>query len=244
MHKPTETGKNRTGIATSPLDSKKTIKGAHATPSTYGDTRLLEAERTAWSEQAEPVGTMPVPASPKAVVKTAIKALKGEHLNVLLDKLGARLAFERTGTRLYQALLSKFEAAHVHEGGPTRADLEEIRDEERSHMQLVERAILELGGDPTVVTPSADIASVASMGIIQVLADPRSTFTQCLDCMLMAELADNDSWASLVELAEELGLDELARDFRVALRNEGEHVERVREWLTTAVRGQAGVEPS
>lgn len=111
-------------------------------------------------------------------------------------------------------------------------------------MQLAEKAIVDLGGDPTVMTPSADMASVASMGFIQVLADPRSTFTQCLDAMLMAELADSSSWGALVDLADELGLDELGREFRIARRNEGEHVEKIHNWLTLAVRGQVGLDPS
>lgn len=245
MHHPTQTGRNRTGTAASPLDSKKTMEGAlQAPPTRAGDGQLFEKERIAWCESADPVGTMPIPASVKGALETTIGAMKGEKLNVLLDKLGARLAFERTGTRLYQALISKFEAAHIHQGGPSRQELEQIRDEERAHLQLVEHAIKELGGDPTAVTPSADVSGVASMGLVQVMADPRSTFTQCLEVVLMAELLDNDAWTSLAELTSDMGFDDIAIEFRQALEDEEAHLAAVRTWLSAAVRGQAGLEPA
>ena len=75
-------------------------------------------------------------------------------MTALLDKLAARLAFERSGVRLYEALIQKREAV----GGtskPTIADLTHIRDEELDHMHLLEECIADLGGDPTMVTPAA-----------------------------------------------------------------------------------------
>ncbi len=45
---------------------------------------------------------------------------------------------------------------------------------------MINRVITEFGGDPTVLSPSTDVAGVASMGIMQVLTDPRSSLTQCL----------------------------------------------------------------
>ena len=38
------------------------------------------------------------------MLKTALNKLVGVSPEVLIDKLGERLAFERTGTRLYDAL--------------------------------------------------------------------------------------------------------------------------------------------
>ena len=242
MHKPTDLGKNRTGVAMSPIDSKRTIEGAEqGTPGGMPDGRLLAAERLSWAKDAEPVGTMPPPASVKGVAKTALEMIQGHKPTVFIDKLGERLAFERTGTRLYEALMVKLEAGTPHEGGPTMADLEHIRDEELKHFAILRDAIERLGADPTAMTPCADVTAVASLGLIQVLSDPRTTLTQCLDAILIAELTDNDAWLVLADLADGLGFDDLASQFRVALAEEEEHLARVRMWLGTAVRGQAGI---
>lgn len=68
--------------------------------------------------------------------------------------------------------------------GPTLAGLRQIRDAELRHFLLLTRAVTELGGDPTVQSPCADVAAVASLGIMQVLADPRTSVTQCLQAIL------------------------------------------------------------
>jgi rubrerythrin len=240
--KPTSTGTNRTGIATSPLESQATIEGAErATPFVGIDGEAIAAERLAWAASADPVGTMPPPASVKGAVKTGIEMIQGHKANVFLDKLGARAAFERSGTRLYEALLVKFDAASVHEGGPTREELEHLRDEELQHYAIARDAIVSLGGDPTVMTPCADVLGVLGMGLVQVLTDPRTTLSQCLDAMLTAELTDNDAWQLLVDLAEGLGHDDLAAQFRIALQQEEQHLVLVRGWVEGALLGQAGV---
>ena len=63
---------------------------------------------------------MPVPGNLKGAAKAAVKALKGEKAAVFLDKLGERLAFERTGVRLYEAVLAKVPAARSSKG-PSRS---------------------------------------------------------------------------------------------------------------------------
>jgi rubrerythrin len=240
---PTDLGANRTGIAASPANSQKLIEGARqGVPQASFAPSALERERVSYSEQAEPVGTVPPPASIKGAVKTAAKALMGEKASVLIDQMGARLAFERTGTRLYEALLAKLPAAGDHPGGPTRTELEEIRDEELAHAALLADALTTLGADPTAMTPGANITAVASSGVLQVLVDPRTTLTQSLDAILIAELADGDGWNMLAGLAEKMGQDELAAQFRTALDEEEEHIELVRGWLQAALEGQAGVE--
>jgi rubrerythrin len=243
MTRPTDMGTNRTGAATSPLKSLRSKRiSRDAVPETgAGDGQLLEAERITWARDASPVGTVPPPGTLKGVVKTAVEIASGHQPTVFIDKLGERLAFERTGARLYEALLAKFEAASVHEGGPTRAELERIRDDERRHVLVVTDALRQLGADPTAMTPSADVIGVASLGWVQVLTDPRTTLTQCLDVMLVAELADNDGWTLLVEIAQSLGFTKLADDLRTALLEEEGHLNDVRAWVTSASLGQAGV---
>ena len=243
--KPTDTGPNRTGIAVSPKQSKEAIESAReGVPVDSHDTGAHHRSAVAVARDSEPLGTAPPPASPKGLAKTLLEKAKGNQPTVFLDAIGERIAFERTGVRLYEALLCRFDASHPHAGSPSRGDLERIRDEELAHFQMLCDAMRKMGGDPTAITPSADVVAVASMGISAVLDDPRCTLTEGLKAILIAELADNDSWAMLCSLADDLGQDELAENFRNALADEEEHLASVRSWLKATVEGQLGVAPS
>jgi len=92
-----------------------------------------------------------------------------------------------------------------------------------------------------VQSPCADMAGVASMGIMQVLTDPRSSMAQCLQAMLIAELTDNDGWRLLIQLADNLGHDDLKAEFETALDEEEEHLLNVRTWLQESVLDSAEV---
>ncbi|MGE0402282.1 MAG: ferritin-like domain-containing protein [Kofleriaceae bacterium] len=245
MEKPTDIGTNRTGIATSPIDSPALIKGAREGANGDGngheiDGEVLLDQRVLFARSAHPVGTVPPPATIKGIAKAVLEKLQGHKPTVFIDKLGQRLAYERAGVRLYEALLAKFDAANVHDGGPTRTQIEEIRNDEHRHATILRDAILSLGADPTAMTPCADVTGVAGLGWVQVLCDPRTTLTQCLDVMLGVELYDTASWLLLVDLADELGFDELAARFREAHVNEEGHSVRLRAWVRGAVIGQAG----
>jgi tRNA isopentenyl-2-thiomethyl-A-37 hydroxylase MiaE len=126
-------------------------------------------------------------------------------------------------------------------GGPSRDQLEKILGDELSHFVLVREALEKLGADPTALTPSADLSAVASMGIPQVLQDPRTNLVQCLEALLVAELTDNSGWELLVELAQGLRQTELVERFEDALGVEAEHLMQVRRWLIAGVTGEAGV---
>jgi hypothetical protein len=117
-------GTNRTGIATSPLEAPQVIAGAEEGGySSAGDESALAAVRTAYVRDAEPIGSVPPPVSIKGAVKTIAQALKGEKGSVFIDKLGERLAFERTGVRLYGLAMLKAETGPRWEGAPSVADL-------------------------------------------------------------------------------------------------------------------------
>jgi rubrerythrin len=242
--KPTDLGTNRTGIATSPLLAKAAEQGAAdacADPAPDGED--LARARADYARDAGPVGTMSPPASMKGAAKAVVQAMKGNSAMAFLDLLAERLAFERTGTRLYDALLVKLEGADPRPTGPTREQLEEIRDDEIRHFGVLRDAIQTLGGDPTVMTPSADVIGVAGSGWVQALTDPRTTLTEALKVVLAAELADNDGWETLVEVAAGLEQEELASQFREAAIQEEAHLTRVRAWVMLAVAAQTGIEP-
>jgi rubrerythrin len=235
--KVTDIGENKTGIATSPLgfETYQALEGIEELP----DTSQLEQMRLVYSQESDPVGTMPAPLDLIDTVKTVGKMLTGQTMAVLLDKIGERLAYERSGARLYDALVIKLDASHTHDESITLKELEHIRDDELRHAGILAAAMQQLGGDPTAMTPCADVTGVASSGFVAVLTDAKSTLTQCLGTMLTVELGDFAGWTLLIELAEHLGQSELAETFRDCAAEESEHERKIREWVRVSVIGQA-----
>jgi len=232
------TGMNRTGIQMSPFDSnamQSSIPPASAVPP--GDETALAAIRSAYIDEADPVGSVPIPATISGAVTTALQALSGNSPQIFLDKLGERLAFERTGTRLYDALITKYQALHDGIGTMSLADLEKIRADEARHFKIVANAIESLGADPTAETPSADLVGVESLGLMQVISDPRTTLAQSLHAILTAELADESGWEMLVAMADDHQQAAMSSDFNVALDEERLHLQLVKQWYEEAVLG-------
>jgi hypothetical protein len=159
-------GTNCTGIATAPERSQEMLTGMEEFPPTsQGNAADVAQVRITYAQAAEPLGSVPPPVNLKGTVKTAVKAVMGEQPMLLMDKLGERLAFERTGTRLYEALVSKYDAYGSFTGGPSRDDLEHVLQEEYRHFTMLQSVIEQLGGDPTAVTPSANLHATAAHGV-------------------------------------------------------------------------------
>lgn len=231
MENRTELGTNRTGMQMSPAHMKKMGEVTKLTqPSSQGDQSALGQVRTQYIEAADPVGTVPPPLTVKGAAKAGVKMATGIRPQVFLDKLGERLAFERAGVRLYEALITKCMAPH---DGPDAIEVDELRHfqaEEGRHMMLAKECIEKLGGDPTAQTPCADIAGVEGMGLMQVVTDPKTTVNQSLHAILVAELADGAAWDELIVMAREMGQDDMAARFEEAAATEMEHLESVRRW--------------
>lgn len=260
----TTIGMNRTGAALSPIDVKAMTEAADAlSPEMPIDTTAMDAERMTYINEADSVGSIPPPASMKGVLKAGMAKMKGGTPSVFMDKIGERIAFERGGTRLYEALITKYEAVQglgsealmpadqlppmdgaaavgSVAGEAPMQTLMRIRAEELEHFRMLCAAMEKMGGDPTAQTPCADVAATSTMGIIQVLTDSRTTLAQCLNAMLTAELTDNAGWELLVQLAEDAGEADLAGRFLGALAQEQEHLAIVKGWLTQLVKQGAG----
>jgi tRNA isopentenyl-2-thiomethyl-A-37 hydroxylase MiaE len=233
MEKETKLGKNRTGMQASPSDSKELLQGSERSmPTTEGDEGALAAVRGEYVKEADALGSVPPPATMKGMLKTTVQMVTGNRAQVFVDKLGERLAFERGGTRLYETLIMKCLARQAETGQVVNLrKLQEIHDEELRHFHLVRQAIEDLGGDPTAMTPCADLVGVQSMGLVQAMNEPRTTLAQDLNTALVAELADNAGWELLITLARELGQDELAESFTTALAKEQDHLATIKNWL-------------
>ncbi len=220
-------GTNYTGVQMSPKDTKRLLEAVNDIhPDVPGDERGMLVERTERAAEADRIGSVPVPGSAKGMLKTGFDMMKGKSPEVFIDKLGERLAFERNGVRLYEAMIAK--ARNLDSGNDLVGVLQHIRDEEFEHMMLVHAAMEKLGADPTAQTPSADVAGVMAMGIMQVLTDPRTNVAQCMNALLTAELADNAAWELLIELAQAAGHPNIADSFVHAKTQEDDHLVKIK----------------
>jgi rubrerythrin len=262
----TTIGLNRTGAKLSPAGTQAMTDAVNElAPPGPIDTAASEAERLVYLNESESVGSIPPPASMKGVLKAGVAKMKGGQPSIFFDKIGERIAFERGGTRLYDALIVKYQAveqlgqemlppaedvlaltvegleclAPVQGESPAQT-LQRIRGEELAHFHMLCEAMEQLGGDPTAMTPCADVQATASMGIMQVITDPRTTLAQSLNAILTAELTDNAGWELLITLAEDAGQSDLAGRFLGALAQEREHLAIVKGWLTALVSEGAG----
>lgn len=240
MRQQSDTGKNLTGITTHPELIEQMIDGARQGGSTSpGDSHTLDEIRCADGQSRAPLGSPPGAPSFKGKAIKGLQMVKGNEPAVLFDKLGERLAFERSGVRLYEALLAKHDVFGSWSEGPSRNDLEHFLDEERKHFSMLHQTIEQMGGDATAVTPAADVAAVMSEGLFKVITDPRSTLGESLDALLVVELADNEAWEMLIDLAHVYGQDDMADRFQIALEQERDHLSSVRHWVSSFNRQKA-----
>jgi rubrerythrin len=264
----TTPGQNRTGAAMIPKEINLMLEAVRdLSPPSAISTLQIDAERLSYISHADSVGSIPPPASKtKGRSKKGIAKLGGVSPNIFLDKLGERIAFERTGTRLYDALISKYLALSDADGDvlppadsilqaePAQPSMQiaatgdetavetlrRIRGEELGHFRMLCDAMSQLGGDPTAQTPCADVTAAASMGLMQVITDPRTTLAQCLNTILMAELTDNAGWELLSQLAKEANQGDLAEQFSRALEAEQGHLIIINGWLKALVLNESG----
>lgn len=266
MDKTVSIGLNRTGLQMAPLVKDDMVDFAKASAAEAPiDEGGAMAMHRAYIEEADANGSVPIPGTLTGMATTGMAKLAGDNPEVFIDKLGERLAFERTGARLYEALIIKCAALQgdtsteiaaagtVISGATPKGKggmdglsgeidltvLKRIHDEEESHFFLVSRALVTLGADPTAMTPCADVAGVMSQGLLQTVTDPATSITQSLNAVLAAELSDNVGWELLIELSEELGHDSMAQEFRQALAHEQTHLAMLKSWMRTSVMAAA-----
>jgi len=235
----TEIGRNRTGLQTSPELSKEMNDVIQPVAAATADASPLNEVRLLYIREADPLGAVPPPATAKGAIKAAGKRLLGERPQAFVDKLAERLAYERSGTRLYDAIIAKFTAYAGELPNASLQEFVEIRNEEASHAALLRTCLEQIGADPTAQTPGADLVGVATAGFLQAAADPRTTLAQTLQVALAAELVDVASWEMLIQIAEQIGQGDMAERFRKALDHETEHVAKVRGWYETLALADA-----
>src|SRR5688572_28302097 len=192
----TRMGLNRTGIQMSPEQTKEMLEGMEALEADSSaeasldgpDGQALSVTRVEYIALSDPLGSVPPPGTLKGAAKSGAKMLTGRRPQAFIDKLSERLAFERGGTRLYDAVFTKA-VGHSDELNKVSADeIMEIRNAEARHALMIKECLEMLGADPTAQTPCADLAGIETMGLLQAATDPRTTLAQTLHAALSAEL--------------------------------------------------------
>jgi rubrerythrin len=242
MPQANQMGLNRTGMDMAPDQGEAMMQGVEQADAGLVSYDDLEKIRRTYLTPGGSVGSVPIPGSLRGTASTLLEKFKGHHPEILINKLGERLAFERAGVRLYEALILKCEAT------PDDASarivslelLEQFRDEEAEHYFMVKKAIETLGADPTAQTPDADVAGVASLGINKVMTDPRTSIRQCLEALQIAELTDNAAWGLLQDLCLSMGLQDIADEFEHAIAQEETHAATIAAWLRDMTLLKAG----
>jgi hypothetical protein len=80
--------RNRTGIAMSPVDSQDIIDMAEQTPpSSAGDESAIMALESTYIQEAEPVGTVPIPGTLGGGAQAIANKLAGRNPEEFIDKL-------------------------------------------------------------------------------------------------------------------------------------------------------------
>lgn len=177
------------------------------------------------------VATLTAPMSSKAVAPNAAAP------RPLLRQIRARLAFERTSTRLYEAFLAKLDVpANTMAATPRtwhcaidRETLMRFRNEEAAHFELLCEALESMGADPLAELDAAG-ADARATADPDMLSSGRLDTGQALAVLLDAEQADEAGWRRLVATAHDAGMDELALRFKQAHGEELVHVRQLRAW--------------
>lgn len=232
-------GQNKTGLGAEPRFSREMLDNqddefkpiAQAADDPFPEQTHEDIKQRYIREWGD-IGSVPPPPTLKGVAVSGIQKIAGGQPEVLIDKMGERLAFERSGARLYEAFLLKCETALP---ASELNFLHDIYIEEVRHFELLNDAMKRLGADPTAVTPCANVAAMMAQGLVAVVNDPRTNVAQSAQAILAAELLDNDGWNMLIRLADEAGLNEMRDQFEEAKENEDRHLREIREWLQELV---------
>lgn len=262
----TSTGPKLAGSVVSPQGGKAILDALHefSSPELI-NTPAQMPQQVVYIDEPGAVAYAPPRSSIQAEIRTGMKKSTGKSDPfIFLDKIGERIAFECGGTRLYDALITKYQSlcqqrgdrlpsvgklpGSQAEGSVLRGvakdetpleTISRIRAEEQSHFSLLCQAMKQLGGDPAAPAPCADIIATGAAGLIQVVTDPRTTLAQCLNAVIAAELIDAAGWELLALLADEAGECALRGRFLGALSQEQQHLAIVQGWLSVLLSEHA-----
>lgn len=154
--------------------------------------------------------------------------LAATHREKAIDYLNERLAFERSGVKLYDRIVSVIQASGDANIQGMLEEMREHRNEEKEHEEWLEEQIRALGGDAHGQTEHSELITRESKGIEEVIMSD-AELPHLFHALLAAELVDNAGWDLLVQLADEAGDHEAKRGFKRRLHEEEDHLIFVRK---------------
>jgi bacterioferritin (cytochrome b1) len=163
-----------------------------------------------------------------------MEKLASKNAAFVLDVLSGRLAFERTGVKLYDKVIEKIERNAEPRYHAILGQLREIRTEEQEHANWLEAQIRALGGFPDEKTDMAELEMQEGSGIESVIVDGHDKAIHLVHALLAAELADNAGWDVLVKLADDAGDRAAKLAFAKRMAEEAKHLLFIREVVLRA----------
>ncbi|MBF5043127.1 hypothetical protein FGE12_12080 [Aggregicoccus sp. 17bor-14] len=158
-----------------------------------------------------------------------MKRLIEKHPERVVDYLAERLAFERGGVRLYEALLEHVEEAPEPEVRALATLLRRQRDEEREHVTWLQAQLEALGAGSHPHSARAELSREETRGLAHVILEGHAPLPHLLHALLAAELVDHAGWDLLVALADEAHDMEAQRALRQRRDEEARHLALCRE---------------
>jgi bacterioferritin (cytochrome b1) len=161
--------------------------------------------------------------------------LAKKNVSRVVDLLNERLAFERTGVRLYDTVLARLQVSSEPGFKALARQVQEQRDEEKEHEEWLEEQIRALGGTAHGLSEHAVLAQAESEGVERVIRRDDS-IPHDFHALLTAELADTAGWDLLVQIADEFGDSKAKKEFKKRLQEEEKHLLFVRKTLLELTR--------
>ena len=158
-----------------------------------------------------------------------MKQLIAKHPERVVDYLAERLAFERSGVRLYDALLERVQEAREPEVRALAPLLARQRDEEREHVGWLQEQLEALGAGSHPESARAQLSREETRGLAHVILEARAPLPHLLHALLSAELVDHAGWDLLVALADEAHDAEALRALTRRRDEESRHLALCRE---------------
>jgi rubrerythrin len=135
----------------------------------------------------------------------------------LADFLSGALTHERCGRHLYRSCAARSAIPEL------RGKYEEFGAETERHVEILEQLIVQAGGNPSYVSPTAravegsDSKLLESTFALSGAADPLTAEMSMLDAVLLAEAMDQANWQLIASLAEQLPEGEIRDAFEAAV---------------------------
>jgi bacterioferritin (cytochrome b1) len=162
----------------------------------------------------------------------------------LIDVLSERLAFERDGVKLYDAILTAMQRSTDPEVLKMIEPMRKQRNDEREHEEWLESQVRALGGSAHEQTELTRLVGIESSGIGKVVLDGDPEVAHLFHAILAAEAIDNAGWDVLVALADQAGDREARKAFKKRLYEEQKHLAFVKRAVERFERRQVLGQPA